>query len=128
MKIVTVSNDKRLIELINKPEVKGNHQLVVYNETKDLLNVVSFIYMNHTSVLIADDDFLKPDSAHLLENLKKLNPKLAILFITSDPAIELGKKISQLGIFFYGLKPLSENELEESIRSITKIKTTITQY
>lgn len=128
MKIVTVSNDNRLIELINKPEVKGNHQLVIYNDSNDLLDVVSFVCINHTSVLIVDDDFLKPDSAHLLENLKKLNPKLAIMFITSDPGIELGKKISQLGIFFYGLKPLSENELEDSIRSVTKLKTTITQY
>jgi DNA-binding NarL/FixJ family response regulator len=128
MKIVTVSNDIKLIELINKPEVKGNHQLVIYNESKDLLDVVSFVCTNHPTVLIADDDFLKPDSAHLLENLRKLIPKLAMLFITSDPGIELGKRISQLGIFFYGLKPLSDNELEDSIRSITKLKTTITQY
>jgi response regulator of citrate/malate metabolism len=128
MKIVTVSSDDKLIGLINRPEVKRNHQLVIYNESKDLLDVVSFVCMSHASVLIADDDFLKPDSAHLLENLRKLNPKLAILFITSDPGIELGKKISQLGIFFYGLKPLSENELEDSIRSVTKLKTTITQY
>lgn len=128
MKIITVSNDSILIELINKSEVIENHQLVIYSESNDLLDVVSFVCMNHASILIADDDFLKPDSAHLLENIRKLNPKLAILFITSDPGIELGKKISQLGISFYGIKPLSENELEDSIRSITKLKTTITQY
>ncbi len=128
MRIVTVSSDNSLIELIDKPEVKGQNQLIIYNKSKDLLDVVSFIHTNHPSVLIIDDDFLKPDSAHLLKNIKKLNPDLAIIFITSDPSIELGKKVSQVGIFFYGLKPLSKNELEESIRSITKIKTTITQY
>ena len=128
MRIVTVSGDNSLIELIDKPEVKGQNQLIIYNKSKDLLDVVSFIHTNHPSVLIIDDDFLKPDSAHLLKNIKKLNPDLAIIFITSDPSIELGKKVSQVGIFFYGLKPLSKNELEESIRSITKIKTTITQY
>ena len=128
MKIVTISIDDGLIELINTPGVKGNHQLTIYNGSKDLLEVVSFIYTNHTSILIIDDDFLKPNSAHLLENLKKLNPKLTIIFITSDPGIELGKKISQLGIYFYGLKPLSKNDLEDSINSITKLKTTITQY
>ena len=128
MRIVTVSNDKDLIELIDKPEVKGQNQLIVYNETNDLLDVVSFIHTNHPSVLIVDDDFLKPDSAHLLENVKKLNPNLAIVFITSDSSIELGKKVSQVGIHFYGLKPLTNNELEDSIRSITKHKTTINQY
>jgi response regulator of citrate/malate metabolism len=128
MRIVTVSSDNSLIELIDKPEVKGQNQLIVYNKSKDLLDVVSFIHTNHPSVLIIDDDFLKPDSAHLLKNIKKFNPDLAIIFITSDPGIELGKKVSQVGIFFYGLKPLSKNELEESIRSITKLKTTITQY
>lgn len=128
MKIVTITNDNSLIELINNPDVKGNHQLVIYNESKDLLDVVSFIYTAHASVLIVDDDFLKPDSAHLLENLRKLNPKLLIMFITSDPGIELGTKISQLGIFLYGLKPLNKDDLVDSIQSITKLKTTITQY
>ena len=63
MKIVTITNDDSLIELINKPEVSGNHQLVIYNESKDLLDVVSFIYTIHASIIIVDDDFLKPDSA-----------------------------------------------------------------
>jgi len=128
MKIVTVSSDTNIIKLIDKPDVKGKNQLIIYNKSKDLLDVVSFIHTNHPSILIVDDDFLKPDSAHLLENVKKLNPDLAIVFITSDSGIELGKKVSQVGISFYGLKPLSENELEDSIRSITKLKTTITQY
>lgn len=128
MKIITVSSDTNLIKLIDKPEVKGQNQLIVYDKSKDLLDVISFIHTNHPSILIVDDDFLKPDSAHLLKNVKKMNPDLAIIFITSDSSIELGKKVIQVGIFFYGLKPLSENELEDSIRSITKLKTTITQY
>lgn len=128
MKIITISNDPDLIELIDKPEVKGPNQLIVYNKSNDLLDVVSFIHTNYPSILIVDDDFIKPNSAHLLKNVKKLNPDLAIVFITSDTGIELGKEVSQVGIFFYGLKPLSENELEDSIRSISKLKTTITQY
>ena len=128
MRIVTITNDTNLIKLIDQPEVKGQNQLIVYNKTNDLLDVVSFIHTNHPSILIIDDDFLKPDSAHLLENVKKLNPDLAIVFITSDSSIDLGKKVSQVGIHFYGLKPLTENELEDSIRSITKHKTTINHY
>jgi response regulator of citrate/malate metabolism len=128
MKIVTISKDQSIIELIDKPEVKEQNQLIVYNKSNDLLDVVSFIHTNHPTILIVDDDFLKPSSAHLLKNVKKLNPDLAIIFITSDTGIELGKEVSQVGIFFYGLKPLSENELEDSIRSISKLKTTITQY
>jgi DNA-binding NarL/FixJ family response regulator len=128
MRIVTISSDTSLIELIDKPEVKGKNQLLVYNKSNDLLDVVSFIHTNHPSILIVDDDFLKPDTAHLLQNVKKLNPDMAIVFITSDSGIELGKQVSQVGIHFYGLKPLSDNELEDSIRSITKLKTTLTQY
>jgi DNA-binding NarL/FixJ family response regulator len=128
MRIITISKDQSLIKLIDKPEVKGQNQLIVFNKSNDLLEVASFIHTNHPAILIVDDDFLKPDSAHLLKNVKKLNPDLAIVFITSDTGIELGKEVSQVGLFFYGLKPLSENELEDSIRSITKLKTTITQY
>lgn len=128
MRIITISKDLNLIKLIDKPEVKGQNQLMVFNRSNDLLEVASYIHTNHPAILIVDDDFLKPDSAHLLRNVKKLNPDMAIVFITSDTGIELGKEVSQVGIFFYGLKPLSENELEDSIRSITKLKTTITQY
>lgn len=128
MRIITISKDQNLIKLIDKPEVKGQNQLMVFNRSNDLLEVASYIHTNHPAILIVDDDFLKPDSAHLLRNVKKLNPDMAIVFITSDTGIELGKEVSQVGIFFYGLKPLSENELEDSIRSITKLKTTITQY
>lgn len=128
MRIITISKDLNLIKLIDKPEVKGQNHLMVFNRSNDLLEVASYIHTNHPAILIVDDDFLKPDSAHLLRNVKKLNPDMAIVFITSDTGIELGKEVSQVGIFFYGLKPLSENELEDSIRSITKLKTTITQY
>lgn len=128
MRIITISKDQNLIKLIDKPEVKGQNHLMVFNRSNDLLEVASYIHTNHPAILIIDDDFLKPDSAHLLRNVKKLNPDMAIVFITSDTGIELGKEVSQVGIFFYGLKPLSENELEDSIRSITKLKTTITQY
>lgn len=128
MRIITISKDQNLIKLIDKPEVKGQNHLMVFNRSNDLLEVASYIHTNHPAILIVDDDFLKPDSAHLLRNVKKLNPDMAIVFITSDTGIELGKEVSQVGIFFYGLKPLSENELEDSIRSITKLKTTITQY
>ena len=51
----------------------------------------------------------------------KVNKKVAIIFVTSNDSIELGREISNLGVQFYGLKPLSDIELNDLLESIPKL-------
>ncbi|MCB0749830.1 MAG: hypothetical protein KDC90_20415, partial [Ignavibacteriae bacterium] len=59
-----------------------------------------------------------PNSVKILESIKKVNSKLAIIFITSDTSIELGRKINNIGVKYYLMKPISEDNLKEFVRSV----------
>ena len=126
MKILIITDDAILIEMRNSFNHVQADQIIIYNSDSNPLSVVAFVFDNNPSLLIVDDDYLKPNSAQIIETIRKMNKKLAIVFVTSDPGLELGKEISQLGILYYAIKPLIESELEDLLNSINNSKDKIT--
>ena len=94
-----------------------NHQFKIYNESKDPLDVMSTVCEANPSLLIVDDDFLAPETVHVLKSIRKVNRSIDIIFCTSNTSIELGKEVSQIGIQYYAIKPFTDNELHESIKA-----------
>jgi len=125
MKILIITDDAILIEMGNSFNHVAN-QIIIYNSDSNPLSVVAFVFDNNPSLLIVDDDYLKPNSAQIIETIRKMNKNLAIVFVTSDPGLELGKEISQLGILYYAIKPLVESELGDLLNSINNSKDKIT--
>jgi DNA-binding NarL/FixJ family response regulator len=122
MKVLIVSNDINLLKIF-KSDLASQFDLVnVYAESNDPLDLMSTICSDNPSLLVIDDDFLKPNSAHLLNSVRKVNKNINIIFITSDPSIALGREISQLGIYYYAYKPIDPEEIKESITALTKPK------
>ena len=74
------------------------------------------------SVLIVDDDYLKPNSVEILESIRNVNKEMKIIFASSDSSLELGKKVSQLGIYYYAIKPIDESEFKELLDSLLNTK------
>ncbi len=72
------------------------------------------------SILIIDDDFLHPETVHVLKSIRKVNKSIRIIFVTSNASIDLGKEISPLGIYYYAIKPLDTNELLDSFQAVVK--------
>jgi len=126
MKILIITDDAILIEMGNSFNHVQANQIIIYNSDSNPLSVVAFVFDNNPSLLIVDDDYLKPNSAQIIETIRKMNKKLAIVFVTSDPGLELGKEISQLGILYYAIKPLVESELGDLLNSINNSKDKIT--
>lgn len=104
--------------------IQNNHDcpVEIYQGSSDPLDVMSYVCTTPFSLLIMDDDFLEPNSAHILKSIKKIAGELPVIFITSNSSIELGREISQLGIQFYALKPIEEDTLYKSMQSIIKMK------
>jgi DNA-binding NarL/FixJ family response regulator len=94
----------------------------VVNHSSDPLDIMAAVCSHKPSVLLLDDDFVHPNSAHTLSSIKKVNEDLDIIFITSDSGISLGRAVSQLGIHYYAVKPLEYSELHEAIMSLSKMK------
>lgn len=123
MKIVIISIDETLKNFYSREDIDLKYQFITYNSTKDSLDLMAQICSINPSALILDDDFISPNSAHLMESIKKVSPNLKTIFITSNSSVELGKKIYSIGVKFYMIKPISEFKLSEYLKSIEKEET-----
>ena len=122
MKILLISRDVNLIEQIRKTDMFSSENIVVYNDSNDPLDVMSFAIHNHPSLMIVDDDFLRPVSGRIISSIKNVLTKVSTIFVTSDESYELGREISPLGIQFYAVKPVDINDMKDLITSLTKVK------
>ncbi len=122
MKILLISGDSNLIEQIKKTDMFSSENIVVFNESNDPLDVMSFAIHNHPTLMIVDDDFLRPISGRIVSSIKNVLTKVSTIFITSDESYELGREISPLGIQYYAIKPVDVNDMRDLIASLTKIK------
>ena len=122
MKILLISGDSKLIEQIQKTDMFSSEKIIVFNESNDPLDVMSFAIHNHPSLMIVDDDFLRPISGRIISSIKNVLTKVSTIFVTSDESYELGREISPLGIQYYAIKPVDVNDMRDLIASLTKIK------
>lgn len=118
IKTLLISFDKTLELFIEKKNNDSDNSFLSFSSSNDPLEIMSHVCSTNTSLLILDDDFVKPNSERLLTSIKKVNPKLSIIFITSDTSIELGRKINSIGVKYYLMKPISDSDLHEYINSI----------
>ena len=123
MRILLISDDSNLKAIAQNFEVCSGASTSIYNGDPAPIKILSFFLSSHPSVIIVDDDYLAPNSFTLIESIRKVNQKTRIIFTTSDSSIELGKKISQLGLYFYNIKPIVESEFKELLDSIINSKT-----
>ena len=123
--MLIISKDNSLTKALNNTADIMQCEFYNFSNSTDSLDIASEIFSINPSLLIIDDDFTAPNSAKLLESIKKVNSKLQIIFITSDTGLELGRKINKIGVKYYLIKPIERESLNEFIKSI---KTENEQY
>jgi DNA-binding NarL/FixJ family response regulator len=122
MKTILLSRDQDLIDTIRRASIFSTDKFVLLNKSSDALDIMSTVCSEHPTLLIADDDFLKPKSAHILKSIKKVNKHIYIIFLFSELSIELGREVSPLGIHYYALKPFGVEDLIDVVHFIAKLK------
>lgn len=122
MQILILSNDPNLISTPLCPQNIEDCVIKVFNDSRDPLDIMSTVCLANPTILIIDDDFLKPDTSHILSSIKKIMDHLAVIFITSNSNIELGREVSQLGVYYYAVKPLEKDAIIDALKSIIKLK------
>jgi DNA-binding NarL/FixJ family response regulator len=121
MRTILISNDSDLLSMIESSGLEIKEKIKIYNESKDPLDVMSTVCESNPALLIVDDDFLAPETVHILKSIRKVNRQIEIIFFTSNSGIDLGKEVSPLGIQYYAIKPLGEGELQDAIVAILKL-------
>ena len=127
MQILILSKDPDLIDTPLCSEDIEDCNIKVFNDSRDPLDIMSTVCLANPTILIIDDDFLKPDTSHILSSIKKIMDQLGVIFVTSDSKIELGREISQLGVYYYAVKPLEKDAIIDALKSIIKLKSKV-QY
>ena len=122
MRILCISNDDQLLSAVKNEIDSSQNEISNYEAKPDPLEVMSTVCSMSPRIVIIDDDVLKPNSAKILNSIKKVNPNIKIIFFTSDSGLELGREISPLGVLYYGLKPISDMEITSLFKSINKIE------
>ena len=113
-----ISSDRKIQEYINSISSRNNLQNHFIDTELDSCEMLSNICSIPLNLLVIDNDSLKFKADKFIINIRKLCPDSEIIFITSDNSVELGRKISPLGIQYYAVKPVSEMELDEAINAI----------
>lgn len=119
--MLLISNDQELAEEIRSISLQLEYEFFTNSTLADPLDVHSVVHKIYPSLVIVDDDFLKPNTVRIIKSLRDINYNLKIIFITADEGLELGKEISQLGVHYYGLKPVGKDELLQAILSAVSV-------
>ena len=123
MNILLITEDSELTSIVESFAQNSGNSTSCYCSEPVPIKVLSFFLTSLPSVVVVDDDFMTPNSVTLIESIRNVNQKTKIIFTTSDSSIELGKKVSQLGIYYYNIKPIDKSEFNELLDSIIKSKT-----
>lgn len=120
MKILVLSHDDTIINSLAKKNIPA--ELIFLKEGVQVWSIMEALTSKTISIAIVDDDLLQPDSEKIIKMTQRLKENIGIIFLTSDRGLDLGKKISQLGIDYYGIKPISEKDLCQALSSILETK------
>jgi len=126
MQILLITEDSLLLSSISDFNITELGEIKLYEKSYDPLEVISSVHSISPTLLILDDDILKPNSAKILKSIKQISKNVEIIFLTSDNSVDLGREISPIGVYFYGIKPISKDEILNLIKSVSTKNNSIT--
>lgn len=89
------------------------YQVIAVERGSDALLVVA---EESVGLVILDISIQDPSGAKTVEILRKMRPRLPVIVLSGDHSVEAGRQILQHGVFYYFLKPLDLEELDQIVR------------
>jgi len=121
--LIATSERSTRQEVLDHLSVQGYQAIAVERGSDALLAVTE----GNISLAILDISVQEPSGAKTVEILRKMRPRLPVIVISGDPSVEAGRQILQHGVFYYFLKPLDLDELDQIVRialaSTNRLKT-----
>jgi len=126
MQILVISKDSFLFNSLSDLNGSASYNIILYENSKEPLEVISSVHAISPQLLILDDDMLKPNSAKIIRSIKQISKNVTIIFLTTNDCLDLGRDVSPSGIYYYGIKPLTKNEILDLINSAISKNKSIT--
>ena len=121
IKVLMIDDNESLIEMV-KEYFKNNNNIEVVLSSNDGEEGLKTILEKQAEydLVILDLIMPKKDGMYVLQELKKQNISKNIIVATSYNAQDTIRRVSELGVNYYILKPFELTDLEEKILEISK--------
>lgn len=113
--ILVLDDVKDVGIMIRRILSRKGHTVHVYCDEEPALERVR---EKNIDMAILDIKLKKMSGVEVLEELKKINPKIRVMMLTGYPTLETARESLMLGADEYCVKPLDINELEEKTERI----------
>ncbi len=67
--------------------------------------------------IIYDLEISNGNGEKIVKIIKKIRPKVKLIVLSDDPSTELGGRILQQGVAYYGVKPVSTESIKQVLLS-----------
>ncbi|SDP15144.1 response regulator [Desulforhopalus singaporensis] len=101
--------------LIEKILTRKGHDIQTFTAEED---AIKHAESNRIDLAILDIKLKKMSGIQVLEQLKKLQPKMKAIMLTGYPTIESAQEAIELGAKEYCVKPIDKQELEEKVAEV----------
>jgi DNA-binding NtrC family response regulator len=88
--------------------------------TKVMSEMIRRIRRGNIHVILIDDEIERVKACDVVPLLKKINPKIQIVVISSEESIGLVKRLRGAGIFYQAMKPVDLVEVKAAVECAFK--------
>ena len=110
---ILISNrDDREIDLLSVFFRRMGYRV---ESAKRLVDVLNKVQSTNIHVLLLDDEIEDVKACDLIPLVKKANPWLQVIMISSDESIDWVRRLRGAGIFYQAMKPVDMEEIESAV-------------
>ena len=110
--LIAASEPPTRKEVLDRLSLHDYRAIAVERGSDALLAVAE----ENIGLVILDISIQEPSGAKTVEIIRKMRPRLPVIVLSSDHSVEAGRQILQHGVFYYLLRPLDLEELDQIVR------------
>ncbi len=106
--------------VVERLKESGSGSLSIKISPPEPLSILADVLRIRPSLLVLDDEALQEQATKLIKKIREAHPEIKIIFLTENPDVRYGKSVASIGVDFYAIKPISEENILKAIRSIAR--------
>ena len=120
--LLVVDDNKRLVEM-TKEYFNDNANIKVTLTANDCAEAIRLIETKEDEfdILLLDLIMQNKDGLSVLEEMRKKNISKKVMVLTSYNTQDMIRKVSELGVNYFMLKPFELNDLEKRIKEVVSV-------
>jgi DNA-binding NtrC family response regulator len=113
-RVILVATPEQAVgqDLVDRFLGQGYQAIAVERGSDALLAVAE----ENVGLVVLDISIQEPSGAKTVEIFRKMRPRLPVIALSGDSSVEMGRQILQHGVFYYLLKPIDLEVLDQIVR------------